>query len=90
MVDIPLLYETGRQGSFDCVVATICSEAAQIDRLKERGLSDADARQRLAAQMPAEEKAARADYMIRTDGTFAETDEGVRRVFEALRGRLAR
>ena len=90
IVDIPLLYETDRQKSFDCVVATVCSEAAQVARLKERGLTEDAARQRLAAQMPAEEKGARADYMIRTDGSFAETDEGVRRVFEALRGRLVR
>jgi dephospho-CoA kinase len=90
IVDIPLLYETGRQKSFDCVVATVCSEAAQVARLKERGLTEDAARQRLAAQMAAEEKGARADYMIRTDGSFAETDEGVRRVFEALRGRLVR
>jgi dephospho-CoA kinase len=34
--------------------------------------------------MPAEEKAARADYVIRTDGTFADTDAQVREVFESL------
>ena len=90
IVDIPLLYETARQGAFDCVVATVCNEATQIARLKERGLTEEAARLRLAAQISAEEKAERADYLIRTDGSFAETDEGVRRVFEALRGRLAR
>lgn len=90
IVDIPLLYETKREASFDCVVVTVCNEETQIARLKERGLTETAARQRLAAQMPAEEKAVRADYVIRTDGSFAETDESVRRVFEELRGRLVR
>ena len=43
----------------------------QLARLMARGLTEGDAEARLAAQMPADEKAARADYVIRTDGTFA-------------------
>ena len=46
-------------------------------RLLERGLTEADARQRLAAQWPTDEKAARADFVINTDGTFEETDQQV-------------
>jgi dephospho-CoA kinase len=84
VVDIPLLYETGHAGQFDKVIATVCPPDMQLARLKARGLTDAEARQRLAAQMPAVDKAARADYMIRTDGTFEETNAQVDRILNLL------
>jgi len=84
IIDIPLLYETGREAEFDTVICTACPPAVQIHRLRERGLSEEAARQRLAAQMPAEEKAARAKFVVRTDGTFADTDRQVRAVWETL------
>ena len=77
VVDVPLLYETGHASDFDRVIATVCTPERQLARLMERGMSEADARQRLAAQMPAEEKAARADFVIRTDGSFEDTNEQV-------------
>ena len=86
MVDIPLLYETGHAALFEAVVATVCPSAMQVTRLVERGLTESAAAERLAAQLPAEEKAARADYVIRTDGTFAETDAQVDRVLTELLG----
>ena len=84
MADVPLLYETGHAGDFDRVVATVCSPAAQLARLAARGLSPAEAEQRLGAQMAAEEKAARADFAITTDGTLEETDAQVERVWRQL------
>jgi dephospho-CoA kinase len=86
VVDVPLLYETGHAGDFDRVVATVCPPETQLARLIERGLTEAEARQRLAAQMPAEEKAARADFVIRTDGTFQETDAQLEDVLARLGG----
>jgi dephospho-CoA kinase len=86
IVDIPLLYETGHQGEFDKVVATVCPPATQVARLSARGLTADEAAQRLAAQMPADDKATRADYVIRTDGTFAETDAQVDEVLRQLIG----
>jgi dephospho-CoA kinase len=85
VIDIPLLYETGRQGDFDAVIATVCSEATQVARLVGRGMTEAEARQRMAAQMPAEEKASRADLTIRTDGSFEETDRAVEASLRKLR-----
>jgi dephospho-CoA kinase len=86
IVDIPLLYETGGHERFSRVIATICAPATQLARLRARGLSEEAARQRLAAQTPAEEKAARADFVIRTDGTFEETDAQVEAIWRALEG----
>ena len=74
IVAIPLLYETGHASDFDRVVVTVCAPETQIARLVARGMSEADARRRLAAQMPAEEKATRADFVIHAEGTFEETD----------------
>lgn len=84
IVDIPLLYETTGNRRFERVIATVCSPALQVARLMARGLSETDAHQRLAAQMPAEEKAARAEFVIRTDGTFQETDAQVRSIWSEL------
>jgi dephospho-CoA kinase len=56
----------------------------QIARLRERGMSEADARQRLAAQWPTDRKASRAHFVIRTDGTFAETDDQVDQIVRTL------
>jgi dephospho-CoA kinase len=85
VVAIPLLYEVGSEKDFDTIVVTTCAPDTQLARLRARGLTDEAARQRLAAQWPAEKKAARADYVITTDGTFDETDEQVRRVMMSLR-----
>lgn len=84
IVDIPLLYETGHAADFDRVIATVCSQETQLARLAHRGLSEAQGRQRLQAQMPADEKAARADFIIRTDGSFAETDAQIERIWGEL------
>jgi dephospho-CoA kinase len=84
VVDIPLLYETGHAGDFDRVIATTCQLELQVSRLRARGMSDGEARQRIAAQWPAEEKARRADFVVSTDGDFIETDRQVRDVLGKL------
>ena len=85
IADIPLLFETGHQHDFERIVVCACDAAEQFRRLVARdGLSEAEARARLAAQWPIAEKVRRADHVIRTDGTFAETESQVRRVFEIL------
>lgn len=84
VADIPLLYETGHAAQFAKVIATVCPKELQLARLEARGLSRAAAEQRLAAQWPADDKAARADYVIRTDGSFDDTDAQVRQVLSEL------
>jgi dephospho-CoA kinase len=85
IADIPLLFETGHTHDFDRVVVVACDPREQMRRLIARdGLSERDARARLDSQWPIEEKEARADYVIRTDGTVADTDSQVRTVYEVL------
>lgn len=86
VADIPLLFETGREGDFDIVVVATCPPEVQLDRLRARdGLDAAAATQRLAAQWPTAAKVRGADIVIRTDGSFAETDAQVRQLVEQLR-----
>lgn len=88
VVEIPLLFETGHEDDFDGVVVTACSEAEQVRRIVGRsGGSEADARRRIAAQWPLEEKARRAEFVIRTDGTLDETRRQARAVCEAIQRR---
>ena len=67
---------------------TVCPPEMQLARLVERGMSRAQAQQRIAAQWPAAEKAARADFVITTDGTLADTDRQVAEAQAALTGGL--
>ena len=78
VASIPLLYETRRENDFDFVVVTVCPPEVQLQRLLERDrMSEEEAHQRIAAQMPAEEKAARADFVILTGGTMPATDRQI-------------
>ena len=91
IADIPLLYEVGRDRDFDAVIVTAVDPETQVRRVIDRdGASEEEARQRLAAQLPIEEKVQRADFVIRTDGTVEQTHEQVRRVLEQLQADAAR
>jgi dephospho-CoA kinase len=85
IADIPLLFETGHTHDFDRVVVVTCDPREQVRRIIARdGLSEREARARLDSQWPIEEKEARADYVIKTDGTVVDTDSQVRTVYELL------
>ena len=85
VADIPLLFETGHNHDFDAVIVAACDPEEQVRRVMARDrLSDAEARARLAAQWPIEEKVRRASRVIWTDGGFAETDRQVKDAYEML------
>lgn len=87
IADIPLLFETGRDKDFDVVVVATCAPATQRARLMARdGFTEEQADQRIRAQMPIDEKARRARYVISTEGTIAETDRQVAEVWAAISG----
>jgi dephospho-CoA kinase len=86
IADIPLLYETNNAAEFDRVIVTSCPEPVQIARVIERdGITEEEARQRIAAQMPLTEKARRADYVIDTNGSFEHTERQTIDVLRQLR-----
>lgn len=85
IADIPLLYEVGRERDFDIVIVTAARPETQLQRVMARdAATETEARGRIAAQLPIATKVARADHVIRTDGTFAETDAQVDDLFKAL------
>ena len=85
VADIPLLYEAGRDRDFEAVIVAACEPETQLRRLMRRdNLSEEEAAKRISAQMPIGQKIRWADYVIRTDGTFEETNRQVRLVAAAL------
>lgn len=86
VADIPLLFETARQRDFDAIVVVACAPSTQRTRLIARdGLSEADAERRIAAQMPLDDKVARADTVVWTDGTLQDTAQRARDLAAQLR-----
>lgn len=85
IADIPLLFEAGREADFDVVLVAACEPAVQLERLMHRdGVTEQEARLRIAAQWPLADKVRRADYVIRTDGTIEETHRRVDDVHHLL------
>ena len=84
VVAIPLFYENPRADVFDRVIVTACQDATQRDRVIARGLTESEAGQRIAAQLPTEDKVRRADHTVWTDGTHAETDRQVEELFKKI------
>lgn len=79
-VEAALLVEAGLHKKLDGLLVTWCRPEQQLERLRARGLSEADARRRIAAQMPVDEKLRYATQKIDCSGTLEET----RRQVEAL------
>ena len=70
--DVPLLYEAGLEGEVELVVVVWAPRTVQLARLAARdGLTADDAATRLAAQLPIDDKAARADVVVVNDGDLA-------------------
>ena len=89
IADIPLLYETGHDRDFDRVIVAACPPAVQVMRLMARNrLTEEEARLRIASQMPIEEKMRRADYVIDTSGSRADTDVRVSDVWNAMTSQI--
>ena len=88
--DAALLFESGGVAKMDRVVVVSADPETERKRLMQRdGLSEADARARIASQMPIAEKAKRADHVIDNSGTREETGRQVRAVHGALLAELA-
>ncbi len=68
VVVIPLLFETEAESSFEKILCVACSSEAQWERLAARGWAPDHIRQRIAAQWPIEQKIARADFVVWTEG----------------------
>jgi dephospho-CoA kinase len=80
-----LLVETGRYRELDCLVVVVADMDVRLRRLMERdGFSEAEADQRFAAQMPQEEKARLADYIIDNSGPLDQTRPQVEDIWDDI------
>jgi dephospho-CoA kinase len=75
--DIPLLVETGQAGGFDLVLVVEADVATRVARLVARGLTEDDARARIAAQATDEQRRAVADVVLDNSGTPEQLAEQV-------------
>lgn len=83
--DIPLLVESGDPSAFDGVVVVRTPLATRLQRLvSSRGMSEEDARARIAAQATDEQREAVATWVIDNGGSLEETAEQVRAVWEQM------
>jgi dephospho-CoA kinase len=86
-VMIPLLFETRWLDGWDAVVCVSADEQTVFQRLEKRGLSMDEARKRVAAQMPLAQKEAKADFVIKNNGTLDELREQVKTLVERVRSK---
>ena len=79
------MVESGFCKIYDKLIVVHCAPQLQIARIVSRdGLMIAEARARMAAQIPAAEKIKVADYTIDTSGTFRQTREQIEAVYRDL------
>ncbi len=90
VVEVPLLFETGFDREVDAVVAVRAESGAVRRRLRKKGFSEEDLTKRGAAQIPVEEKASRADYVIDNSGPLEDTERQVRMVWDELLSRAGK
>ena len=84
IVEAALIIEAGFNQNLDKLIVCWCRRAQQVERLLERGLTEEQALQRIAAQMPMEEKRSLADETIDCSGTLEETERAVEQVVKRL------
>lgn len=88
--DIPLLFEKNLVEEFDVVVLVDAPRPVRLERLvRDRDLRETDAMAMIAAQMPAELKRARADFVIDNDATLPALTVQIENVWAALLRRAA-
>jgi dephospho-CoA kinase len=84
VVVIPLLFETKAEAELDVTICVACSAVTQQQRLRARGWSPDQIAQRLQAQWPTEQKMARADYLIWTEGSLDVHAAQIERILRIL------
>lgn len=88
ILEIPLLFETGRDYQLHAIAVTTCNDEEQRRRALARpGMSVEKFETILARQLPQADKQAQADFVIRTDVSLAQTQEAVKNIVDICRNR---
>jgi dephospho-CoA kinase len=84
VVEVPLLFEAGMEGLYDATIAVVAEEGLRGERAAGRGHALTD--ERAARQLSQEEKARRATYTIRNNGSPRELEEKLSEILDKLKG----
>lgn len=84
VVEVPLLFEAGLGDGYDATIAVVAAEDVRRERAAARGHELAD--ERVARQLPQEEKARRASFVVRNDGSVEQLQAQLSDVLAKLRG----
>jgi len=82
VVEVPLLFEAGQEGVYDATIVVIADEAVRRARAADRGHASLD--ERAARQLSQEEKAARATFVVRNDGSERDLERQLSSVLDKL------
>ena len=83
VVETPLLFEAGMDAVYDATIAVIADEQVRATRAADRGHEAVD--ERAARQLSQEEKAARATYVVRNDGSVEDLQSDLTVILSRLR-----
>jgi len=85
-----LLIEAGYRPKLNCLIVVRCTAGQQLARLRERGLNEIQAQQRINSQIPIEDKIKVADEIVDGGTTFEETSRQVRDLTARLKHQAAK
>jgi len=83
VVEVPLLFESGMDAAFDHTIAVVADDEVRAERMAARGHRGTEGRD--ARQLTQDEKAARASFAVRNEGTIDELEEKLRRLLDRIR-----
>ena len=83
VVEVPLLFEARMESAFDATIAVVVAEAVRSQRAAARGHEAVD--ERVARQLPQDEKARRADHAVENNGSRTELQRNLAAVLGMLR-----
>lgn len=84
IIEAPVIFERGYQNRFDKIITVYTSEDIAIQRLKEKGISEEDARKRLKSQFPVEMKISKSDFAIDNSRDIENTKRQVEEICSKL------
>jgi len=87
VVEVPLLFEAGIESLFDATIAVIADEALRSDRAGARGHENVEGRE--GRQLSQEGKAARADHVVRNDGSLEDLEVSMGSVLNDIRSKVS-
>lgn len=84
IIEAPVIFERSYQNRFDKIITVYTSEEIAINRLKEKGISEDDARKRLKSQFQIEMKVKKSDFAIDNSKDIENTRRQVKEIYSKL------